>query len=232
MQLPYFYIDPSKGDSSIIELDEANSRHIIQVLRMRVGERINLTDGQGNVMKAEIKEENKKHCKVTIIDKKYQPRKGSTVTIAISLLKNTARFEWFLEKATEIGVTRILPLICERTEKQKFRMERMKGILISAMLQSEQCWMPELPDPLKFEALPQWKQEMNMIAHCLDKGDKNLLSASANSQLIAIGPEGDFSPRELDLALENGFTPVSLGAHRLRSETAGMVAAAILCHRV
>ena len=115
---------------------------------MKEGEKLNLTDGKGNLITAEITDDHKKHCSVKIIDSRLTTHDSRKVTIAISLLKNTNRFEWFLEKATEIGVSEIIPLICERTEKQKFRYDRMKGICISAMLQSQQCWLPVLHEPI------------------------------------------------------------------------------------
>ena len=156
MQLPFFYIDPSLSGSALIQLDEDNSRHVIQVLRMRTGEQMNLTDGSGLLLKTEIVDDHKKHCQVRVVHSQHAERKGRQLTMAISLLKNTARFEWFLEKATELGVSRIVPLLCERTEKQKFRMDRMRGILISAMLQSQQCWLPQLTEPIRFTQVDEW----------------------------------------------------------------------------
>ena len=154
------------------------------------------------------------------------------ITIAISLLKNTNRFEWFLEKATEIGVSEIIPLICERTEKQKFRYDRMKGICISAMLQSQQTWLPILHEPKQFNhlAIEQFGTQQKFIAHCNEASGKKNLSTfqPLNHSTILIGPEGDFTKQEIELALQNGFTPVSLGETRLRSETAGVVASVLL----
>jgi 16S rRNA (uracil1498-N3)-methyltransferase len=149
-------------------------------------------------------------------------------------LKNTHRFEWFLEKATEIGVSEIIPLVCERTEKEKFRADRLQGICISAMLQSQQTWLPVLHEPVQFEDLKMWKCENgpNYIAHCTDTAKQAFphshISTSPHS-LICIGPEGDFTPKEIELALQHQFIPVSLGETRLRTETAGVVAAALLC---
>ena len=144
MAFPFFYINEYNSSQKEIVLDEDTSRHMVQVLRMKEGEKLNLTDGKGNLITAEIIDDHKKHCSVKIIDSQFTTHDSRKITIAISLLKNTNRFEWFLEKATEIGVNEIIPLICERTEKQKFRYDRMKGICISAMLQSQQCWLPVL----------------------------------------------------------------------------------------
>jgi 16S rRNA (uracil1498-N3)-methyltransferase len=233
MAFPFFYIETFDTSSKQIVLDEETSRHAVQVLRMKEGENINLTDGKGNLITAEIIAAHKKHCEVNIQDVSYEPRAARQITIAISLLKNTNRFEWFLEKATEIGITEIIPLISERTEKQKFRFDRMKGICISAMLQSQQLWLPILNEPKQFNRLviEQFDHQQKFIAHC-EEGTKQTLSSliTLHSSLIAIGPEGDFTKEEIELALKNNFIPVSLGETRLRTETAGIVAATLLRH--
>src|SRR6185295_12899984 len=167
-----------------------------------------------------------------VLDSRLMSQFSRNITIAISLLKNTNRFEWFLEKATEIGVSEIIPLICERTEKQKFRYDRMKGICISAILQSQQTWLPILNEPKQFDdiVIQQFDQQQKFIAHCDESSVKKQLSTlqSFNSSIIFIGPEGDFTKDEIKLALENNFVPVSLGETRLRTETAGIVAASLL----
>ena len=244
MKLPFFYIGSFDTAIKSIVLDEDTSRHVVQVLRMNVGEKLNLTDGKGNLITAEITDAHKKHCEIKVIDLRFTPdnyrdHDSRKITIAISLLKNSNRFEWFLEKATEIGVSEIIPLICERTEKEKFRYERMQGICISAMLQSQQVWLPVLHEPVEFNSvIKSSTSEQKFIAHC-DEGTKskliNQLTLPAGRQvnkstssLILIGPEGDFTPEEIDLALQSKFEPVSLGETRLRSETAGVVAATLL----
>lgn len=233
MTLPFFYIagyDPLQKE---IVLDEETSRHIVQVLRMKTGEQLNLTDGKGNLLTCEITEEHKKHCKVVVNESKDQKPKSKNITIAISLLKNTDRFEWFLEKATEIGMSEIIPLICQRTEKEKFRFDRMNAICISAMLQSQQCWLPVLHEPIQFDnlAIKQFGNTIKFIAHCEESGKKTLgnyqIDGLSNC-LIAIGPEGDFTKQEIEFAIQKGFIPVSLGETRLRTETAGVVAATLL----
>jgi|SRR5688572_16146780 len=242
MQLPFFYIASIDTASKSIMLDEETSRHIVQVLRMKKGEKLNLTDGKGNLLTAEVTLDHKKHCEVKVIDSRHDSYRAPTpnsrlITIAISLLKNTSRFEWFLEKATEIGVSEIIPLICERTEKQKFRFERMQQICISAMLQSQQCWLPVLHKPMVYELLFRQEEITNadqkFIAHCIEEEKKSLFNSHIRSSmhsLILIGPEGDFNKDEIELALQYNFIPVSLGETRLRSETAGIVAATLLSH--
>lgn len=232
MGLPFFYIKNYDGTNKNIVLDEETSRHVVQVLRMKVGEKLNLTDGKGNLLTCEIADDHKKHCEVKVKDIRHKAQCTRKVSVAISLLKNANRFEWFLEKATEIGVSEIIPLICERTEKEKFRFERMQGICISAMLQSQQCWLPELYEPTPFnKVVNESVVEQKFIAHCVDGEKAQLINQQINhSTLICIGPEGDFTPEEIKLALENNFVPVSLGETRLRTETAGVVAATLLCH--
>ena len=233
MTLPFFYIEEFDPSQKEIVLDEDASRHVVQVLRMKEGEKLNLTDGKGNLITAVIIDDHKKHCTVKVQATSHESRAARKITIAISLLKNANRFEWFLEKATEIGVSEIIPLICERTEKQKFRYDRMKGICISAMLQSQRCWLPELHELVQFEDLIIWEfnNYQKLIAHCIEENkqplDHQLISKSSN-RLILIGPEGDFTQNEINLAFENNFIPVSLGKTRLRTETAGVLAAGLL----
>lgn len=252
--LPFFYIPGFTKDIPEITLDEDTSKHIIQVLRMATGEALQLTDGKGSLLTAVIIDDHKKKCRVRVQSVLSRPPATKKVIIAISLLKNASRFEWFLEKATEIGVGTIIPLLCERTEKQHARTERLRNILVSAMLQSQQTWLPELPDPMSFtELVAHPPGGLHLIAHCLEAPRSGSIAdwrhqvsaagqvsppagpslpaapGAAPSQLILIGPEGDFSPKEIGLALKEGFLPVTLGDNRLRTETAGVVAASLLC---
>ncbi|HYK47401.1 MAG TPA: RsmE family RNA methyltransferase [Parafilimonas sp.] len=232
MNLPYFYEENIQGP--VHTLTEETSRHCVQVLRMKNAEQLQLTDGKGNLFFATISDANKKHCKVVVdnlrghVDSAPGTKK---VCIAISLLKNPSRFEWFLEKAAEIGVAEIIPLICEHTEKENFRYERMNNILISAMLQSRQTWLCELRQPEKFDdAIDSASPGLKLIAHCAEEKKENIadMARIVNNVCILIGPEGDFSRREIQAATEKNFIPVSLGNTRLRSETAGLVAATLL----
>jgi 16S rRNA (uracil1498-N3)-methyltransferase len=274
MALPFFYISSYTPGQQEIMLDEDNSRHVIQVLRMRPGEALRLTDGNGTLLDAVILDDHKKKCRVSIIAGTTEPPLTNQVTIAISPVKNTARFEWFLEKATEIGVSTIIPLLCERTERQSIRTDRLRNILVSAMLQSQQAWLPNLKEPTPFPqvltlfhpASPSLGESRAgdictgpaYIAHLLeapratsphppDRWRPSALGASPTSAnattnsdhpdpaapnaLILIGPEGDFTPNEVETALAAKFIPVSLGHNRLRTETAGIVAATLLCIR-
>ncbi len=230
MALPFFYSNNYSGQKQLT-LDEDTSRHVVQVLRMKEGEQLNLTDGKGKLLTCEIKEAGKKSCFVEVTATSNQQPAARNIIIGISLLKNTNRFEWFLEKATEIGISEIIPLICERTEKEKFRHDRMNAICISAMLQSQQCFLPVLHEPAEFDkVVSQISPVHKFIAHCDESSTKNNLSTlqPVNPSAILIGPEGDFTRKEIELALQNGYQPVSLGETRLRTETAGVVAAALL----
>jgi 16S rRNA (uracil1498-N3)-methyltransferase len=235
MSLPFFYIADYDTSQRQIVLDQDTSRHVIQVLRMKKKDKLNLTDGKGNLLIAEIVDDHKKHCEVEIKETIYQEQGARKISIAISLLKNSSRFEWFLEKVTEIGMTEIIPIICRRTEKQKFREDRLQSILTSAMLQSQQCWLPILHRPIDFDLLFRHQEivhaSQKFIAHCIPDQKRNLadlVNESLPSQIILIGPEGDFTTEEVELAIHNHFDAVSLGDTRLRAETAGVVAATIL----
>jgi 16S rRNA (uracil1498-N3)-methyltransferase len=245
MNLPYFY-EPLIASPHHI-LSEETSKHCVQVLRMKEDAQLLLTDGKGNLFTAVITKANKKNCEVRIQDAGYQLQDSnynqletgnrqpatSNVSIAISLLKNPTRFEWFLEKATEIGVKEIQPLICAHTEKENFRFDRMNNILISAMLQSKQTWLPQLHQPKRLDVFIKENFDgIKLIAHCKEenKSSINTLDLKNKNALLLIGPEGDFSQQEIDAALKNNFISVSLGNMRLRSETAGIVAATLLCN--
>lgn len=230
MNLPFFFVE-NLSDKKIV-LDEDTSKHVINVLRMQNGEEILLTNGKGKKAKASIVDDNRKKCIIEVSSVQSKDQVKNKVAIGISLTKNSSRFEWFLEKATEIGVAEIIPLICARTEKEKFRFDRMQNILISAMLQSQQCWLPVLHEPTDFEKAIQLSFEQKFIAHCEESNKQSLSSqqlSNSPSQLILIGPEGDFTHKEIESAIKNNFVPVSLGNTRLRTETAGMVAATLLC---
>ncbi|MBL0882308.1 MAG: 16S rRNA (uracil(1498)-N(3))-methyltransferase [Chitinophagaceae bacterium] len=233
MALPFFYEPTVAVSSSLFELSEETSKHCIQVLRMRTGEQLQLTNGKGGLYTARIANEDKKHCTVTIESEKQNPPPEKKTIIAVSLLKNASRFEWFLEKATEVGITEIVPLICTRTEHIRFRFDRMQQIVISAMLQSQQSWLPILHEPVKFQELVQQNSAIQkLIAHCEEDSKSPIQTISlTKSVLILIGPEGDFTPEEIKLAIHHSFQPVSLGNTRLRTETAAMVASTFLSIR-
>lgn len=233
MNLPLFYVAELKAGEKQLELAEETTRHIVQVLRMKVGDGIFLTNGKGLQAEAEIQSTSKRSCTVTIKAEVFFPVRTSTICIAISPVKNIARFEWFLEKAAELGVAKIVPLITRRTERQHYKAERWNAILISAMQQSRQYWLTDLADPIAFESfVKESTASHKFIAHCLSSEKPELQTLSWKDQAtLLIGPEGDFTADEVQYAIASGYKEVSLGETRLRTETAALTAAVLLTHR-
>lgn len=229
MSLPFFY-SADCASSQIITLDADTSRHVGQVLRMKPGDQLQLTDGRGNLVIASVISPDKHGCSVSVIAGELVDPHPARITVAVSLLKQIARFEWFLEKATELGVDDIIPLKCARTEKQQFRTERLQNILSSAMIQSRQAWLPVLHEPTALQdVLQSAKQKNKWLAHCYPGQKQELPERQSGDAIILIGPEGDFTEQEVQSALAAGFMPVSLGTNRLRTETAAMASAVLLC---
>jgi 16S rRNA (uracil1498-N3)-methyltransferase len=228
MQL--FYV-PNISGSEII-LDETESKHAIRVLRLQKGDQIQVVDGKGGFYLAEIADANPKKCRLTIVNSALDfGKRNFHLHIAIAPTKNIDRFEWFLEKATEIGIDEITPLLTSHSERKTINAERLEKILVSAMKQSLKAYLPQLHELTTFkELIINNKTENKFIAYCeeIQKIHLKDLATKGNNTLILIGPEGDFSPEEIKLAIENGFKVVSLGESRLRTETAGIVA----CHIV
>jgi 16S rRNA (uracil1498-N3)-methyltransferase len=231
MQPPFFFLDSIPQENHLV-LDEPSSHHLSRVIRMAIGEKIILSDGRGNFLEAVIKAPHKSKSEVQILTRKKIPFVFPEVTIAISPIKNVSRFEWFIEKSTELGVQKIIPLICTRTEKFNYKQERLHNILKSALLQSRQFWMPQLMPAKKIEhVIKNAVESKRYIAHCNPDDNKFSLPYDLNkveSRIILIGPEGDFSEEEVTLAKVNNFLPVSLGSSILRTETAGIAAAVLL----
>lgn len=234
MSLPYFFHPEIPAAGGTLVLGEDSSKHIISVLRMQVGEQMLLTNGRGARAHARITGDHRKRCEVRIEQLDMVPEHQPRLTLAVSPLKNASRFEWLLEKATEMGVAAIIPLICDRTEKAHLRKDRLEGILVSAMLQSQQTWLPEFPDPIPFKEYIAGASMLNtakFVAHC-EEGEKKELHTvipdDGTDRIILIGPEGDFTHLEIEAALQAGFAPVSLGHTRLRTETASIYAASLL----
>jgi 16S rRNA (uracil1498-N3)-methyltransferase len=231
MDVPFFYLAEIPPDAIELILPEETSKHIVSVLRMTEGDELQLTNGLGIIVKANIQKAHKNNCILNTVEflKTIDSRKP--VTLAVSLLKNASRFEWMLEKVTEIGIRTVIPLLSHRTERQHFRADRMKNIMVSAMMQSQQSWLPEIKEPASFkEVINLSMYEKKYIAHCLPE-ERSMLSQETGkdaSSIILIGPEGDFTPAEISDALEQGYKAVTLGGNRLRTETAGVVAATLL----
>lgn len=230
MPVPYFYEPNLISGNTSFTLSEISSKHCIQVLRMQENARIDLTNGNGFLFEAKIQVPHKKNTIVTILSEKQMPAPTQNLILGIALLKNVTRLEWLIEKATEMGVNSIVPMICERTIFEKFKLDRMQNIVQSAMVQSQQTWLPNLTNPIKFkEFIVQQKNAQKLIAHC-EAGDKlDIKKIKAHQDcLLLIGPEGDFSPFEIELALQHGCQAIHLGPTRLRTETAGLFALSVL----
>jgi 16S rRNA (uracil1498-N3)-methyltransferase len=223
---------PDISDNTHV-LDETESKHLIRVLRMAKGGEVKLIDGRGNLYTGIIKAPDQRKCiiEITGVIKDFEKRNYS-LHIAISPLKNPERFEWFIEKSVEIGVDEITPVLCRNTEKSSIKVQRINNLIISAMKQSLKATKTVFNEPCSFgDIISRDPERIRMIAHCNTSGSRHSISevcpGNSNS-MILIGPEGDFSSEEIDLAVSNHFIPVHLGPSRLRTETAGIAA----CHSV
>ena len=227
MQL--FYLPNLSIEDKIADFNKDESKHLYKVLRKSPGDKINITNGKNVLFKGAISSISKNNCQVSIQETIKQKPLPYSLHIGISLLKSNERFEWFLEKASEIGVTEITPLICDRTEKKFINENRLKKILISGMKQSIKTHFPKLNAVCSLKNF--LKGELNdqlFIAHCNDSEKKPLLKLikPKSDYLILIGPEGDFTEKEVESCNQSKFKNVSLGKTRLRAETAGILA----CH--
>jgi 16S rRNA (uracil1498-N3)-methyltransferase len=218
-----FYDPHIQGDT--IDLEEMESKHAIRVLRLVRGDRVNLVDGRGSWYEALIVEDHPKRCRLQVDSKteNYQPL-SYFLHLAVAPTKNLDRFEWFLEKATEIGISEITPLICKRSERRQVKMERLEKILVSAMKQSLKAYKPKLNQPVSMEKfLGTFREGTLGIAHCYPLERKGIRELDHSGKYtFIVGPEGDFTEEELSEALRVGYTPVHLGPSRLRTETAAI----------
>ena len=227
-----FYNSHIQGDS--FELEEQESKHAIRVLRLVRDDRVILVDGRGGWYEAAIIDDHPKRCKLQILSytPDYRPLSYS-LHLAVAPTKNLDRFEWFLEKATEIGISEITPLICKRSERRQVKYERLEKILVSAMKQSLKAYKPKLNNPVSMEEFLRTDQQGTLgIAHCYPlerKGIKEL--DHSGTYTLMVGPEGDFTEVEVSNALKAGYVPFHLGDSRLRTETAALyITTAISLH--
>ena len=223
----YFYHPSLDNSVSQFSLEQEESRHIVKVLRRQAGDRLYITNGKGYLFTAEILEASPKRCTARVLEARKTPPPHFELHLAVAPPKRVERFQWFLEKATEIGVSRITPLICERSERETLPVERLQRVVQEAMKQSLQTFLPELEEPISFSAFLEREQPaIKFIAHC-EEGEKSDLKRRVPADkdvVVLIGPEGDFTPSEIRAALQRGFEPVTLGKNRLRTETAALVA--------
>ncbi|KEQ29515.1 16S rRNA (uracil(1498)-N(3))-methyltransferase [Pedobacter antarcticus] len=224
-----FYTPDISGSDYI--LNEEESRHCMKVLRLSTGQLVHLIDGKGGLYEAEITAQTKRNVILRVVNhvQDYQKRNYS-LHIAVAPTKNIDRLEWFLEKATEIGIDEVTPLICERSERKIVKDERLNKVITAAVKQSLQAFHPQLNAAATFKELIDAQSSLNgfkMIAHCLPGEEKQFIQQVAvpgGNYLILIGPEGDFSPQEIEMALAAGYKALSLGETRLRTETAALAA--------
>ncbi|MBA9074943.1 16S rRNA (uracil1498-N3)-methyltransferase [Flavobacterium gossypii] len=230
MQL--FYNPTITQNGEIFSFDKEESKHIIKVLRKKEGDNLYVTNGLGDLFKTEITLASDSKCLVKIVSSEKSEPSKYYLHLAVAPTKMNDRFEWFLEKATEIGISEITPIICDHSERKVIKTDRFDKIILSAMKQSLHYYLPKLNEPILFkDFIKQQKSEgLNLIAHCEETDKKSLKEVVKPNKdvTILIGPEGDFSEKEIKLALENKYIPVTLGNTRLRTETAAVVA----CHSV
>ena len=229
MQL--FYNPNITESTTQFSFDKEESRHIVKVLRKSTGDKLFITNGKGYLFSADILIPDTKKCLVGITSKELMLKRQYHLHLAVAPTKMNDRYEWFLEKATEIGVDSVTPIICHQSERKVVKPERFEKIIQSAMKQSLQCYLPRLNEAVSFKNFMQQKFSGQLfIAHCEETDRKSLKSQLKKAQdiTILIGPEGDFSVKEIEIAITNGFIPVTLGNTRLRTETAALAA----CHSV
>ena len=227
MQL--FFNSELTQDKDHIQFSKEESRHIVKVLRKTVGDTLHITNGKGDLFTSEIISSDIKNCQAKIVSFETQPPRTYQLHLAVAPTKMNDRYEWFLEKATEIGIDSITPIICDNSERRVIKADRYEKILLSAMKQSLNCYLPKLHDCISFKDFINQKHDGRLfIAHCEDTNKASLKHKLNTNETITIliGPEGDFSTNEIELAIQSGFIPVSLGLTRLRTETAAVVA----CH--
>ncbi len=229
MQLFY---NPAINDTlSSFVFDKEESKHIIKVLRKKEGDILNVTNGLGFLFTTEITIASDSKCTVKIVSFEKQNEPAFKLHLAVAPTKMNERYEWFLEKATEIGIQEITPIICDHSERKIIKTDRFQKIIESAMKQSLHFYLPKLNEAVAFKDFIKSKRAGQLfIAHC-EESDKKSLKKELQIHTdvtILIGPEGDFSVKEIQQAIENNFIPVSLGETRLRTETAAIVA----CHSV
>jgi 16S rRNA (uracil1498-N3)-methyltransferase len=212
--------------------NKEESKHIVKVNRKQSGDILLVTNGLGVLFTTEITLASDSKCIVKVINKKLEEKPNYQLHLVVAPTKMNERFEWFLEKATEIGISEITPIICDHSERKVINKERFEKIILSAMKQSNQFYLPKLNEAISFsDFMNKQNEDTKFIAHCEDQVSKKSLKTQLKSNeniTILIGPEGDFSHKEITLALEKNYSPISLGTTRLRTETAAIVA----CHSV
>lgn len=220
-------------DSKSVDFNKEESRHIAKVLRKKQGDIIHVTNGLGYLFTCELAIIKDKKCMAYVLEIKQEPARTYQLHLAVAPTKNNDRFEWFLEKATELGIDEITPILCEHSERKNIRLDRYQKVIKSALKQSLQTYLPKLYPLVSIEKLYSTTKDYDAVffAHCEDEISKVSLKEKLEPNkryLILTYPEGDFSTEEIQKAKENNWQEVSLGNTRLRTETAAIVA----CHSV
>jgi 16S rRNA (uracil1498-N3)-methyltransferase len=224
-----FYTPDIQAHASGYTLSEEESKHAIRVLRLQAGDNLQLVDGRGGFYTARITDAHPKKTQLQITEAHQQyGKRNHYLHIAVAPTKNIERLEWFLEKATEIGIDEVSLILCQRSERKEAKTDRLNKIITSAVKQSLKAYHPQLNSLTPFSKLVQsYHKGQKFIAHCLPGEDKVSLASQLQlhgSCLVLIGPEGDFTEKEIEEALQNGFKPITLGESRLRTETAALEA--------
>ncbi len=222
----HIFYQPQLQDG-LLELSEEETRHAVRVLRLNMGDIIGVIDGRGVSAKAEIIEISKRSCSFRILEKSTEEA-PILPKIAIAPTKNIDRFEWFLEKAVEIGVSEICPILCSNSERRVLKLDRCEKILLAAMKQSQRNWLPKLHELTSVETFIQSAKTPLLLAHCREAQKVGLSNELQTDSWIMIGPEGDFTLEEIEVTLQKGATQIDLGKSRLRTETAGIFALSVM----
>ena len=219
-----FYISNINPDSKQITLSEEESKHACRVLRLQNNDKLILLDGKGGTYEAEIQDAHPKHCEVAILNYTFEAESSKKIHIAIAPTKNMERIEWFLEKVTELGITEVTFLLCKNSERKQIKEDRLEKIVVAAMKQSQRTHLPKLNGMVNFKDFLKLHSK-GAVAHCYEGSKLTLNNVFKPSYYpILIGPEGDFSLEEIELAQKAGYDFITLGKNRLRTETAGLYA--------
>ncbi len=221
----FYLAQPLEGS---LTLSEEESKHCVQVLRLGIGDELQVINGKGSIALAEITSAHPKRCEISILSTSHKKQADFSLHLACAPTKNIDRYEWMLEKSTEIGIEKITPIICEHSERSIIKLERLQKVVVAAMKQSLDAYLPDLEETANFDTFIKSSVNFNgqkFIAHCHPTTKKSLKQSytQGKNALLLIGPEGDFSKAEIEMAIAHGFIPVSLSEKRLRTETAGIV---------
>jgi len=229
--MQFFYASEINTKTDFFSFGKEESKHIVRVLRKKENDKINLINGKGFLFECKIVSASEKKCVIQHVAYQFFEPLNYWLHLAVAPTKNNDRYEWFLEKATEIGIHQITPIICDHSERKAIKTERLERIVRSATKQSLQYYLPKINPPQCFSDLINEKADGQLyIAHCQDFEKKPLgrILTSKGKITILIGPEGDFSTKEIETAISVGYKSVSLGNNRLRTETATLYATSLV----